>query len=99
VKNCAWPLLAVLAAVPDQENRNSHVRPLAIIWGTSVGLALAHWVAFRLSVRIVNRGLINRDKARLAASQFAGAVGAGTRRRFRAVWWRRAATGDRRALR
>jgi hypothetical protein len=69
----AISLLAVLAIVPEQDV-TSVLRPLAIVWGTTVGLAIAHLIAFRLSVRIVNQGAVSRHEGRVAASQLAGAA-------------------------
>jgi hypothetical protein len=47
--------IAELAAIPEQHFRDGHVTGpvgaslLAIVWGTAVGLAIAHWFAFRLA--------------------------------------------------
>src|SRR5262245_43671088 len=47
---------------------------LKIVWGTTVGLALAHWFAFRLSSRLVAAGAVRRSDAELASAQFVGSV-------------------------
>jgi hypothetical protein len=44
-------LLAALAVTGDGDG-NQDV--LAIVWGTTIGLALAHWFAFDLVVRLVD---------------------------------------------
>ncbi|HUS43264.1 MAG TPA: hypothetical protein VMY16_11410 [Ilumatobacteraceae bacterium] len=67
-------LLAALAAVSEQES-DGHVRAIGIIWGTTIGLTLAHIFAFRVSARIVAQGRIRRDDADTIAAQSAGAIG------------------------
>src|SRR4051795_13754920 len=47
--------IAELAAIPEEHFANGRVTGpvgaslLAIVWGTAVGLAIAHWFAFRLA--------------------------------------------------
>lgn len=65
-------LLAALAAVAERAEAG-HVDVLKLIWGTTVGLALAHWFAFRVSARLVAAGAIRRHDAASAAAQLAGA--------------------------
>lgn len=65
-------LLAALSAVEDKEV-GDHPVAFGIVWGTTVGLALAHWFAFRLSARYV-AGTARRHDTELAVAQFAGAV-------------------------
>ncbi len=64
-------LLAALTAIPDDDH--SAVSVLALIWGTTIGLALAHWFAFRLSARLVGAGEYGLHDAESAAAQFTGA--------------------------
>jgi hypothetical protein len=64
-------LLAALAAVSESTAEN-HV--FEIVWGTTVGLALAHWFAFRVSARLVAAGAIRRHDALAALAQLLGAV-------------------------
>jgi hypothetical protein len=45
-------LLAALTATDDAHG--SYVDVFAIVWGTTVGLALAHWCAFSLATRLVD---------------------------------------------
>ena len=42
---------------------------LKIFWGTTLGLALAHWFAFRLSSRLVASGALRRSDAEVALAQ------------------------------
>jgi predicted membrane protein len=67
-------LLAALSAVAEQES-DGHVRAIAIVWGTTVGLALAHAFAFRVSARIVAQGRIRRHDADAIIAQLVGATG------------------------
>ena len=66
-------LLAALTAVADRVDAGT-VDVLRIVWGTTVGLALAHWFAFRLSARLVAAGTFGRHEASLAAAQLGGAA-------------------------
>ena|GEM_PF-986638 len=61
-------LLAAFAALPGR----GHVLP--IVWGVTVGLALAHWFAFRVSARLVGVGAVSRADVVSGAAQLAGAV-------------------------
>jgi hypothetical protein len=67
-------LLAALAAVAEEAS-DGHVRALGIVWGTTIGLALAHAFAFRVSARIVAQGRIRRSDANVVLAQLAGAAG------------------------
>jgi hypothetical protein len=66
-------LLAELIALPGSEVEG-HVRALALIWGTTIGLALAHWFAFQLSARLVASGELREHDAVVAGAQVAGAA-------------------------
>lgn len=66
-------LLAALA-VADEADVDHRPTILTVVWGTTLGLALAHWFAFRLSARLVAGGAVRRSDAELALAQFAGAV-------------------------
>lgn len=61
-------LLAALTALSDGAG---HV--FGLVWGTTIGLALAHWLAFRVSARLVAGGAFGHQEGRIAAAQFAGA--------------------------
>ena len=63
-------LVAALLAVDNQ----NHVSTLVVIWGTTIGLAVAHLFAFRLAGRLVGYAKADPDTTRLAAAQLAGAV-------------------------
>lgn len=65
-------LLAALAAVADDGHTAIPVIPL--IWGTTVGLALAHWFAFSLASRLAAGGRREREHIELAAAQILGAI-------------------------
>ena len=47
-------LLAVLAAQPPGDRSVTGV--LGIIWGTTLALSVAHWLAFRLTARLFSIG-------------------------------------------
>ena len=66
-------LLAALIALPDKDAQHAHA--LQIIWGVTVGLALAHWFAFRVSARLVGSGSVRPHDAESAGAQLAGAAG------------------------
>ena len=66
-------LLAALIALPDTDAQHAHA--LQIIWGVTVGLALAHWFAFRMSARLVGSGDVRPHDVESAGAQLAGAAG------------------------
>lgn len=66
-------LLAALIALPDTDAQHAHA--LQIIWGVTVGLALAHWFAFRVSARLVGSGSVRPHDVESAGAQLAGAAG------------------------
>jgi hypothetical protein len=63
-------LLAALAAT-SESFAEAHM--FEIIWGTTLGLALAHWFAFRVSARLVAAGPVRRHDALAAGAQLIGA--------------------------
>lgn len=63
-------LLAALALLDE----GSHA-VLAVVWGTALGLALAHFVAFELAARLADPDHGRRHVGHLAAAQAAGAAG------------------------
>lgn len=63
-------LVAALAAIDDQH----HAPTLVIVWGTTIGLALAHLFAFQFAAQIVEGVSIGRHVKQLAAAQMIGAV-------------------------
>ena len=66
-------LLEALAALGEDAD-HGHVRAFGLVWGTTIGLALAHAFAFRLSARLVAAGQLGRDDAEIVAAQLAGAA-------------------------
>jgi hypothetical protein len=65
-------LLAALTALPDADDSHTHL--LGVIWGVTVGLAAAHWLAFRMATRLVGAGRVRRADIEVAAAQVAGAA-------------------------
>jgi len=63
-------LLAALVALPDDLQFDL----LAVVWGTAVGLALAHWFAFRVSARLFGDGRLQFRDAQVAAVQVLAAI-------------------------
>lgn len=66
-------LLAALTAVAEHEGQDQR-SVLGLVWGTTLGLALAHWFAFRLATRLASAGRPGRRDAEIAAAQIGGAV-------------------------
>jgi hypothetical protein len=66
-------LLAVLTGAVRHEELDQRA-VLELVWGTTIGLALAHWFAFRLSSRLVREGRTVKHDADTALAQFAGAA-------------------------
>ena len=66
-------LLAALAAVAEDSHREP-VDVVKIVWGTTIGLAIAHWFAFRVSARLVSAGEVSRHDAAAGLAQIAGAA-------------------------
>lgn len=65
-------LLAALSVAKHQQIEQFGA--FKVIWGTTLGLAAAHWFAFRLSARLVSAGSLHRHDAEVSAAQFAGAL-------------------------
>jgi hypothetical protein len=63
-------LIAALVAT-DPAHR---IPIMALIWGTTIGLALAHLFAFRLAARLVGGGTVGTHQGRLALAQLIGAA-------------------------
>jgi hypothetical protein len=45
-----------------------------LVWGVTLGLALAHWFAFRVSARMVGAGTVRPSDIELGAVQVLGAA-------------------------
>lgn len=69
--------ICLLAALTAASHATDHINVFAIVWGTTLGLAIAHWFAFRVSARLVASGSIRRHDADVAAAQLAGAAAVG----------------------
>jgi hypothetical protein len=71
-------LLAALATLPADYGamREEAGGPsvLTIVWGTTVGLALAHWFAFRVATSALAGGRPSRHDISLGAAQLLGAA-------------------------
>src|SRR3954466_11536495 len=73
-------LIAELAAIPEKHFAHGRVtgavgaRLLAIVWGTAVGLAVAHWFAFRLAAPGFRGERPNRWDTYVGLAQLGGAM-------------------------
>jgi hypothetical protein len=73
-------LLATLGVLPgDYDERTAgadHGGPAigVLVWGTTVGLALAHWFAFRLATAALGDGTPSRHDVSLGVAQVLGAA-------------------------
>lgn len=66
-------LLAALVALRDSTEA-SQTELLEVIWGTTLGLALAHFYAFRVSSRLIRGRPFDRGDLRTALAQLLGAA-------------------------
>ncbi len=66
-------LLAAMIALDDNAGQG-HVRAFGRVWGTTIGLALAHAFAFRASARLSASGRFSAHEARVVGAQLAGAL-------------------------
>jgi len=66
-------LLAALVVVGDADLEQDGTL-FGLIWGTTIGLVVAHLFAFRLAARLVAAGTLRRADAELAAAQLAGSA-------------------------
>lgn len=66
-------LLAVLVALPKSHGQEGPAAALSVL-ATAGGLVLAHHVAFRLSSRLVEKGLLSTESVELLGAQVAGAL-------------------------
>ena len=65
-------LLAALTALENVIAVPGHV--FALVWGTAVGLALAHLFAFRIAGRLVHEGRLPKNDRIVGAMQLAAAA-------------------------
>jgi hypothetical protein len=72
--------IAELAALPETHLSNGHVtgpvgaQLLAIIWGTAVGLAIAHWFAFRLAASAFRGDRVTGLDTKVGLAQIGAAI-------------------------
>lgn len=66
-------LLAALIALGEDAG-HGHVRAFGLVWGTTIGLALAHAFAFRVSARLSAQGRFDAHDARIVGAQLGGAA-------------------------
>jgi hypothetical protein len=71
--------IAELAALPEDHVSGKVTGPvgaalLAILWGTAVGLALAHWFAFRLAAPAFRGERVTSLDTKIGLAQVAGAI-------------------------
>jgi hypothetical protein len=72
--------IAELAAIPEEHFGSGRVtgavggQLLAILWGTAVGLAIAHWFAFQFAAPLFRGERPNRLAAAVGLAQVAGAA-------------------------
>jgi hypothetical protein len=72
--------IAELAAIPETHGAHGTVtgavgaQLLAIVWGTAVGLAIAHWFAFRLAAHAFRGEAATRHDTYIGLAQIGGAM-------------------------
>jgi hypothetical protein len=72
--------IAELAAIPEDHFAHGRVTGpvggalLAVVWGTAVGLAIAHWFAFRVAAPAFRGQTPTRLDAQIGLAQLAGAM-------------------------
>lgn len=70
-----FSLLAVLLATPTDYVDDSRLQVATTLALTGVGLLLAHQLAFRLSTRLLNRGVLDEHTVRALGAQALGGLG------------------------
>lgn len=70
-------LMASLIVIP--KSAVGHTKVFGLIWGVTLGLALAHWFAFRVSARMVGAGTVRSSDIEL--------IGASCSARAASHWW------------
>jgi len=71
----ALSLLAVLLATPTPaDDAGGRVQVAVVVLLTGLGLLLAHHMAFRLSSRLVNQGVLSDESVRLLKAQAIGGL-------------------------
>ena len=67
-------LLAVLVTLPRNDNDPAPVKASMILLVTALGLLLAHHLAFRMSSRLVNEGLLDDESVEALKAQALGGL-------------------------
>lgn len=70
-------LFAALTAV-GRKDAEEGARALWIVWGTTIGLALAHAFAFRVSTPMISRGTMTRHDLDAIVAKLVGALAVAT---------------------
>jgi hypothetical protein len=65
-------LLGVLTAI-GEDAADSQIQAFFVVWGTTLGLAIAHAVAFRIAAKMLGAGRITREEGEEILAQFVGA--------------------------
>jgi hypothetical protein len=65
----AIALLAALVGGGGDDDPHSQVDVLSVVWGTTIGLALAHWFALAVSTRLVRDPGLHHTPAEVLLSQ------------------------------
>ena len=66
--------ITLLGALAVTDRSSSRGRVLGIVWGTTVGLALVHWVTFTLAARLADPTAHVEGNRRLLGAQLSGAA-------------------------
>ncbi len=77
--------ICVLAALIAGAEADSDLNVVKTIWGITVGLAVAHWFAFRMSTRLVRGGQMRDEDLFTAGAQILGAIAVAVPASFLAV--------------
>jgi hypothetical protein len=67
-------LLAVMLALPRGAGPSSSESPATVVFLTSIGLILAHQLAYRVSARLAHRGRLHATHLDLLAAQLIGGL-------------------------
>jgi hypothetical protein len=70
----SFSLLAVLLATPTGYVEESRVEVATTLALTALGLVLAHQLAFRLSTRLLNRGVLDEQSLAILRAQLVGGL-------------------------
>ena len=66
--------ITLLGALAVTDTGSTRGRVLGIVWGTTVGLALVHWVTFTLAARLADPTANEEGNRRLLGAQLSGAA-------------------------